>query len=329
MQDINKLRHSKMYIDLLSEGVDPITNEDINVETMRNTEIINCLKYVSEILNNRINQISAKERKKEPFFITEEQCRELVISDNKLKISEITKEINRVTELNETKKLQASVVNDWLESIGILVMSDNGSRMVTKSGNDIGITSELSQKDNGKAYYLNYYDSNAQSFIYDRINDLVAFANNSEVDDTLCGMNITFVQIPFNISIEEYLKQHKNKCFIMAVGSCDSLLNIGSYKAILYYNGKTKVFQKDNINTSSSNRCIIYGLTEAAKAIKTSTDIILLTSTSVGFRTRKSVNHNLCLQVIDILSAAGCNISVCDCKRGDELNKLVDSYVFN
>lgn len=49
-QEIAKLLRAKMYMDYLANGIDPVTNTDIDTDTLHNEKVIACLRYVSDIL---------------------------------------------------------------------------------------------------------------------------------------------------------------------------------------------------------------------------------------------------------------------------------------
>lgn len=113
----------------------------------------------------------------------------------------------------------------------------------------------------------------------------------------------------------------------MSIGSCDSVAKIGSYISVLFYNGKSRVLKKSNIPTSSANKCILSGILDAASAIKSPTDVVILSSTPLGFNTPKSKNYKFCKEVYRILSEKECHIFVSVCQgKGYELNSLIKSF---
>lgn len=196
MYDTERIRCAKMFLDLLSEGVDPITNEDVTENTLKTPEVIACLKYVSEILAEKIDTSVQKisDKSKSEFFITEEQKRQLNPISDMINVSSITAEINRITANNECRKLKAVSVNDWLESIGLLRVSELGSRTATESGNDIGIKSELRTSNEGRMYYANSYNEDAQRFIYENISVIANFV--SEGNESVSKTKRVIISIP-------------------------------------------------------------------------------------------------------------------------------------
>ena len=323
--DIFKLQQAKMYMDYLSNGIDPVSNTDADADTLHNEQIITCFRYISDVLTEKIYEAGKDtKRRNKNFYITEKQYAELTVYPYNCKVSELANEINRVTEINGTKKLSPTWINDWLESEGHICKSDLRSRIATDKGKQLGITSEYRKRDNGDEYYINFFTEQAQKFVYDHIREIIAYRN-EHYSDTEHIM--PSVEYPSDLSVREYIHSNPDKCFIMSVGSYDSVSRSGSYIAVLLFKGKSKTLKKTNISASSAKKCILTGMFDAASAIKLPIDVIILTSTSLGFNSPKSKNYNFCQEIYRILAEKNCNaaFSVCHSKR-HELNSFVRSF---
>ena len=325
--EINKLQWAKMFMDYLANGVDPVSNTDADEDTLHNEVIRSCFRYISDILSREIYEAEINTKKSSAFLITDEQFAELKTYSYNCKVSELAAEINRVTEDNNTKKFSATWINDWLEAEGYLRPSELKSRFATEKGKQLGISSEYRQRDNGDEYYINFYTEEAQSFVFSHLNDIIAYRNEKYNEKKRNEKNnIINIDFPKGISVREFIQQHNDKCFIMSIGSCDSVAEVGSYQAVLYYKGKSKVLKKTDIPTSSANKCILEGVLDAATSIKLSTDVIILSSTPLGFNTSKSKNYRYCDEIYRILSEKGCSIFAAVCQgKGSELISLVKS----
>lgn len=322
--EINRLQQAKMFIDYLANGVDPVYNTDVDADTLHNEQVISCFRYISDVLARDIYQAESDMKNDADFYITDEQISELRTFSYNCKVSEITNEINRVTAENGTKKLSATWINDWLEAEGFLCKSDLRSRIATDKGKQLGISSEYRKHDNGNEYYINFHTEQAQRFIFSHIAEIIAYRNERYSHSEL---NVQSIEYPDGISVREFIKQQPDKCFIMSIGSCDSVAKIGSYISVLFYNGKSRVLKKSNIPTSSANKCILSGILDAASAIKSPTDVVILSSTPLGFNTPKSKNYKFCQEVYRILSEKECHIFVSVCQgKGYELNSLIKSF---
>lgn len=325
--EINKLQRAKMFMVYLANGVDPVSNTDADADTLHNEQVIACFRYISDILARDIYQAETDRKRSGELYITEEQIAELNVYSYNCKVSELANEINRVMAANGTRNLSATWINDWLETEGYLCQSELRSRIATEKGKQLGITSKYRKADNGNEYYINLYTEQAQKFIFDHIDEIITFRNKSRSErKTRTEEKIPCIEYPYDLSIREFIQQHPDKCFVMSIGSCDSVAKIGSYIAILLFKGKSKVLKKSNIPTNSANKCILTGIIDAVSAIKMPTDVIILSSTPLGFNTPKSKNYRFCQEIYRILSEKECSISASVCQgKGYELNSFVKS----
>lgn len=179
MNEIDKLKRAKLYIDKLSNGVDPNSGMRVHEgDIVRDSRVIACFEYISRVLERKIESFEhsekpAKKPKRVQTFITDEQFSKLKLNYGECKVSDIANEINRIIELNGSKKMQAAWINDWLESIGMLSRNADSQRFASSEGGDIGITSHLKTSQRGTEYYLNLYSVQAQSFIYDNLKAII------------------------------------------------------------------------------------------------------------------------------------------------------------
>ena len=146
MNEIDKLRRAKLYMDKLSNGVDPNSGMRVHEDDIvRDSRVIACFEYISRVLEWEIesfeNRPAASEKpRRRRVFINDDQFSQLQLNYGECKVSDIANEINRVIADNGTKKMQAAWINDWLESIGMMTKNADGNRVVTSAGEEIGIT---------------------------------------------------------------------------------------------------------------------------------------------------------------------------------------------
>ena len=154
MNDISKLKQAKLFLEKLANGRDPISGERVNdKDIVRDSRIISCLDIAVEALEREIQEIcdsngNDKNCERKGFFITSEQTSMLTLNEGECKVSDIAKEINRVTAENGSKTMQAVWINDWLESIGMLYRNNES--------------------------YTNHFSVQAQKFIYDNIETIAS-----------------------------------------------------------------------------------------------------------------------------------------------------------
>ncbi len=102
----------------------------------------------------------------------------------------------------------------------------------------------------------------------------------------------------------DFLSNVHNITVIISLGSCDSLCNKGKYRTLMYYNDKVKMLE-GNIETNSSNRCILEGMIAAVDCIRKPTDIYLVSGCPLGFQSRGH-NRDLCEQLYMKIVMKGC-----------------------
>lgn len=183
MTELEKMERAKMYIDKMCDGINPITNEYApESDTINNVRVSRCLSYVSDILGKVIENGGEVGRspgystvgKKAPFFITDEQYQKLVPYENDCYANDIAGMINGITAENNTAKILASWISDWLVSVGMLGQTEKG-KQATEAGESIGIRTELRQSIQKGEYFVNLYSPDAQSFILDNVYAVIDF----------------------------------------------------------------------------------------------------------------------------------------------------------
>lgn len=168
---------SKIDEDLKNSG-------SYSTETFMYRNILECLKYISGILEETITENSVKtSESKKHFFITDEQRLQLKTIKN-AKISDIVNELNRFTQKNNTYKIKSVWITDWLLDIGLLKLNIHYARIPSESGHTLGITTDTYNK-----IPINYYSIKAQQFIYDNINNIISFHYNSNEINSVISSN--------------------------------------------------------------------------------------------------------------------------------------------
>lgn len=185
MTELEKIAYAKSFIDKLANGVNPLDDTPIpEGDIANNVRLSRCFFYVSDILRQVIDNgglepdnRSARPRKQE-FNISASARERLLLSDKPLTVSDIANNLNMHINTETTKKISAASINDWLLSNGFLeiVQLSNGKqrKQPTDMGNQMGI---FVDERNGQfgPYYVVIFASNAQQFIYDNIEAIVAF----------------------------------------------------------------------------------------------------------------------------------------------------------
>ena len=181
MTELEKMQRAKMYMDKLANGINPLNDlPAAESDVINNIRISRCLFYVSDILRQVIesNGIQSKEKStKKPFFLSVDSRKQFSFSATPISISETTKRINDLVDVDRYKKLKHTDITSWLIEINALeACSTADGRTVkrpTGQGKSLGISTEKRIGRNGE-YTGVYYNHEAQQFILDNMDTILA-----------------------------------------------------------------------------------------------------------------------------------------------------------
>ena len=198
LKEIDIMKRAKMYLDKLSEGINPLDGTRVNSDDIVNNERISrCFNYISTVLEDVINNGGTVVKNfyisRTPFSVSYQQLENFEYSDTPISLSEIVKRINNLIDSQSMVELKATAISEYLVEIGILKvveLSDGKKyKAPTEFGYKIGITVENRTSLSGHSYDVNLYSKNAQQFIIDNLRGVIEKNNTkkstSQKDDTL------------------------------------------------------------------------------------------------------------------------------------------------
>ncbi len=198
LKEIDIMKRAKMYLDRLSEGINPLDGTRVNSDDIVNNERISrCFNYISTVLEDVINNGGTVVKNfyisRTPFSVSYQQLENFEYSDTPISLSEIVKRINNLIDSENMVELKATAISEYLVEIGILKvveLSDGKKyKAPTEFGYKIGITVENRTSLSGHSYDVNLYSKNAQQFIIDNLRGVIEKNNTkkstSQKDDTL------------------------------------------------------------------------------------------------------------------------------------------------
>ena len=191
MTDLEIMNRAKMYLDQLANGVNPLTGQPIpDGEILNNVRISRCLFYVSDILRQVIENGGTVSRPRKSsafrsvFTVTPQQLTRFEFSDTPLKITEIVRQINEIVNDENMKRLQPINITEYLRENGFMEFRDNGYnkqvRLPTQTGYSIGLTTDNRIAPNGQPYTAVLYNRDAQQFIIDNMEAILARLHGNE-----------------------------------------------------------------------------------------------------------------------------------------------------
>lgn len=168
----------KEVMGALSKGVDPTSNIAFPNDTILKSKLLQSyLASAYEIFDllikniDIINSLPARKvtNQKLPFYMSDDECQNIQLSDNPISISKFVFSINETCHRNDMRKLRATQITSWLVVQGYLEEIETKDRRICKvataHGNEIGITSIEKTNSRGEEYVTNMYNRNAQMFI--------------------------------------------------------------------------------------------------------------------------------------------------------------------
>ena len=180
-------QRAKLYMFQMSRGIDPITQQPADENTLKNERIRKCFTYVCAALDKLIETAEKEEsrrdrtktserKKKSPFYLTEEEQNRIVLPQEDCLVSELAKAINDVIEDSGRKMLLAKNINDWLEKQGYLTKETDTQgkqrRIPTPKAAEIGLTSKIGVGAYGE-YKIVMLSEQAQRFVLEHIQEII------------------------------------------------------------------------------------------------------------------------------------------------------------
>lgn len=196
MTDLEILQRAKQYIDSLANGYDPLSGNPVRDDDVINqVRISRCLFYVSGVLQkvidnggeiHRKRQPKAPKPVKEPFFLTHEQIAQLQPQNAVLSATKVAGIANELIDDAHMQKLKGTDIAGWLLSVGLLQEVESAAgrkrKIPTPDGEMLGMKETSFVNEQGVPTQYTVYDRNAQQFIFDNMETLIAFIREKEAE---------------------------------------------------------------------------------------------------------------------------------------------------
>lgn len=180
MTELETMQRAKMYLDKLAQGIDPITNREIQEDSVLNhVRLARCFFYVSDVLGQVIANggVIGGKQKLQPFAVNSEQLSKVKISQEPIRVTQLVERIQAVVQNPQMKKLSTTAITNWLLEKGFLMkqMDAEGKsrRIPTQNGLMIGLMMQTRQGMHGE-YQAVFYNADAQQFVLDNLPSILA-----------------------------------------------------------------------------------------------------------------------------------------------------------
>ena len=194
MERAELVERAKMYLQLLSNGVHPVTGASVPGDSaFVDPKVKRCLAFITEVLDEYIELKEKVERlerdkdkntivvaQKQAFSITPEQCDGIRLSKEPVSVLSFMKNINAAIDTDTTEKLSSTRVNKWLVNRGLVTtqkVQTVTSKTVYKPSDvavKIGITEEaVVDPNSGEVKTQIKLGESAQLFIIENLEDII------------------------------------------------------------------------------------------------------------------------------------------------------------
>ena len=183
MIDKQKLYTSKLYMEKLANGINPLDDSELPQDSLLNdVALCRCFVFCADILGQVIDNHGAVKRTpesmKDPFSITEDQRSEIWISDKPVGVTILASRINEKIDEN-VKGIAGTHIAAWMEKEGLLVTNVVGAQKVrepSEEGIALGLSVENGRSKAGMPYKKVLYNAGAQAFVIANLEAIAEFA---------------------------------------------------------------------------------------------------------------------------------------------------------
>jgi hypothetical protein len=195
MEKIELIERAKMYLKLLSDGVHPVTGEEIPEDSaFLDEKVKRCFAFISQVLDEyaelseKVEKLEREKEKatiiipkKQEFTITPEQCDSIRLSKEPISVLSFVKNINLVIDSQAMEKITSTRINKWLSNRG-LITSAKVETVVSKTvykpsdfALKIGIVEEETvDKRSGEVKAQIKLGESAQLFIIENLEEIIS-----------------------------------------------------------------------------------------------------------------------------------------------------------
>lgn len=184
MTQLEIIERAKMYLEKLSQGINPLDDSLIAAEDLlHNPRISKCLSFTADVLEDilRNGGITPMEKlEKAPLFIPPEILRQYPFSDYPISISEVVRRINSLINVVRMVPLRYTIVSQFLEEQGLLMLAvlpdGKKARRPTELGLSMGIIA-AERGEGSHSYVAVQFDRRAQEYILEHFEEIQRRSN--------------------------------------------------------------------------------------------------------------------------------------------------------
>ena len=184
MTELETMQRAKVYIDKMSEGINPLSDDLVSPDDLiLHRKIANCLKYVSTIISQSIVREEDRLKryaKKSPFRVSQRRLSHYHFEKEPISLKEFVDKINGFIDEKTVEKLKITAVANWLIENNFLhehmTLKGKKMKLPTEKGRSVGI-SVVKKTDIPGEFAAVVYNETAQKLLLNNMDVLTEKTN--------------------------------------------------------------------------------------------------------------------------------------------------------
>lgn len=176
--DQEKLLRAKEILRKMANGINPLNDEQIREDSfLHDPRMVRCLYFVQEVINSAMEgHLRTDVKKPADFVITIEEKNRIELPPGRIGVNEFAKCVNKVVDLNKSKRLSGMEINKKLKKMGILgeVALPGGKNKTALTGKSLehGIETE-NRNYNGNEYEMVLFNETGKKFLLENLEQIM------------------------------------------------------------------------------------------------------------------------------------------------------------
>jgi hypothetical protein len=173
-----KIAKAKEFVQKMAGGINPLNGEQIeNDSVLNDPRMVRCLYFIQDVLQAAIDgQLRTGNVMPEDFVITSDEKAKVQFPQGRIGVNEFARCVNKVIDLNKSKKLTGVELNRKLKKMGVLSeeMLDNGKKRtaLSEKSHEYGIDTEK-RHFNGNEYEMVLFNEAGKKFLLDNLDKIM------------------------------------------------------------------------------------------------------------------------------------------------------------
>lgn len=183
INEVDILRRAKYYMDCLSNGINPLSGEELMPDCeVKGESFEKCFSYISGVLGGEIERrqrrvVGEARARRQKFYLSDENMSKVIVTDEPVGINTIAARINEVIDQSAMRGVSGGKLAECLVGMGYLTVEesvDGGHvRCATEKGIAAGIETVRKTDSVGKVYRQNVYSAEMQRYLINNINEII------------------------------------------------------------------------------------------------------------------------------------------------------------